>query len=86
MTRPDAGGYVVTDNPTIDLRALLSLSRLLHPGQPECDSGDDSERTLRAHEEAEHVVAGDVVDALTTELEYLAGTRDDLEAEDVIPP
>ena len=34
MTRSDAGGYVVTDKPTIDLRALLSLSRLLHPGQP----------------------------------------------------
>jgi hypothetical protein len=35
MTRPDAGGYVITDKPTIDLRALLSLSRLLHSGQPE---------------------------------------------------
>ena len=34
MTRPDAGGYVITDKPTIDLRALLSLSGLLHPGKP----------------------------------------------------
>jgi hypothetical protein len=35
MTRPDAGGYVISDKPSIELRALLWLSRLLHSGRPE---------------------------------------------------
>jgi len=35
MTRSDAGGYVISDKPSIDLRALLSLSRLLRTWQLE---------------------------------------------------
>lgn len=35
MTRPDAAENAISEKAAIDLRALLSLSRLIHPGQPE---------------------------------------------------
>ena len=59
MTRPDSGGYVIADEPTIDLRALLALSPLMYPEQTEEHATlSESQTTATAGGENETVGIG----------------------------
>lgn len=68
MTRSDAGGYVIADEPTIDLRALLALSPLTYPEQTEEHATlSESQTTATAGGENETVGAGTLHRALESQ-------------------
>lgn len=77
MTRSDAAGYSIADEPTVDLRALFGLSPLMHPKQTERHATlSESQTTATAGGEDETVGAGALHEAIERQ-EATAGRLDE---------